>query len=186
MAAITSGELLFKLSIKTGSAGHSLAQSDVNASLGKYISTTQLSGTALNNLFDDISGAENAASEVNYRCAFIHNSNSANALTSAVLYLSGGDPAGGATVTIAVDTTAASALTSASAQALEGTTETAPGAGITGLTYSAPTTAGTGLSLGSIPAGSVKAFWVKRAATNSAAVSAETVTFAVQGDTGAL
>lgn len=185
MAAITSAEIKFRLSVKTGAAGNSTAGTPAG-SLGKYVSTTDLSGTALNNLFDDISGAENAASTVDYRCVFVYNTNTANALENAVLYLQGGDPAGGANVAIAVDTTATSAAGAAPAQALEATTETAPGAPITGLAYSAPTTSGTGLALGTIPAGNVKAFWVRRSATNSAAVNNETVTFAVTGDTGAL
>ena len=186
MSAITSGEILFKLSIKTGSAGNSAAQADPNASLGKYISTTQLSGTALNNLFDDVSGAENTAGTTDYRCFFVHNSNSSNALESAVVYLSGGDPAGGATVTIAVDDTAASAIGSSSAQAQTAASETSPGSGVTSLSYSAPSSAGSGLSLGDIPAGYCKAVWVKRVTSSVSAVSAETVPFAVSGDTGAL
>lgn len=185
MAAITSGEILFKLSTKTGSAGNQNSSTPAG-SLGKYISTTQLSGTALNNLFDDVTGAENTANTTDYRCFFVHNSNASNTLENAVVYLSGGDPAGGATVTIAVDSTAASAIGSASAQALEATTETAPGGSVTGLSYSAPSTAGTGLSLGNIAAGYCKAVWVKRNVNNTAAVSNETVTFAVTGDTGAL
>ena len=184
MAAIQNTEILFKLSVKTGSAGNSTGGTPAG-SLGKYISTTQLSGTALNNLFDDISGAENTADTVDYRCFFVHNSNAANTLENASVWLSGGDPAGGAIIAIAVDTTAASAIGSASAQALEATTETAPGAPITGLTYSTPTAAGS-LSLGNIPAGQCKAVWVRRTANHSAAVSNETVTFAVTGDTGAL
>ncbi|PVU81311.1 hypothetical protein DDP54_15520 (plasmid) [Cellulomonas sp. WB94] len=183
--AIVATDILFKLSIKTGAAGNASAQADPNASLGTYISTTQLSATALNNLFDDISGADNANSVVEYRCVFVHNAHATLPLTNAVLWLSGGDPAGGAVVTVAVDSTAASAIGSATAQALTATTETAPGAGVTGLAYSAPTTSGTGLALGTIGAGQCKAFWVKRAAANTAAVTAETVTFAVTGDTAA-
>ena len=180
--AIVPGEILFKLSVKTGAAGNATAGTPAG-SLGKYVSTTQLSGTALNNLFDDISGAENAASTTDYRCFFVHNSNATLALQNAVVYLQGGDPGGGATVAIATDNVAPSAVGSASAQAAEVANETtAPGAVSA---FSTPTTAGTGLSLGTIGAGQVKAVWVRRAATNSAAVSNETVTFAVTGDTAA-
>lgn len=183
MAAIVPGDLLFKLSIKTGAAGNAGASTPAG-SLGKYISTTQLSGTALNNLFDDVSGAENTAGTTDYRCFFVHNSNAANALENAVVYLQGGDPAGGSTVTIATDNIAASAIGSASAQAAEIATETTAPSGVSA--YSAPTTAGTGLALGNIPAGYCKAVWVKRVTSGAAAVSNETVTFAVTGDTGAL
>lgn len=60
MAAITSGEVLFKYSVKTGTAGNSTAGTAAG-SLGKYISTTAWAGGALNDLFDDVSGAENAS-----------------------------------------------------------------------------------------------------------------------------
>lgn len=180
--AIVAGDILFKLSTKSGAAGNSLAQGDPNASLGKYISTTAVSGTALNNLFDDVSGAENAASDVEYRCFFIHNNHGSLTYQNVVVYVSGGDPAGGANVAIGVDTTAASAIGSASAQALEVANEgTAPA----GVTFSTPTTVGTGLTVGNIPAGSCRAVWIRRSATNSAAVTAETVTIAVSGDTAA-
>ena len=183
MAAITAAEILFKLSITTGTAGNAAAQPNPNASLGRWVSTTQLSGTALNNLFDDVSGAENTAGTTDYRCVFVHNSNTANALQNAVLYLQGGDPAGGSTVTIAVDTTAPSALAATVAQAdtiaNENTAPTLVGA------FSAPTTAAAGLALGTIGIGQVKAFWVRRVTSGAAAVNAETVTFAVTGDTGA-
>lgn len=184
MAAIVASDIVFRYSVKTGSAGNSTA-STAAGSLGTYISTTAWAGGAANDLFDDITGAENAASTVDYRCIFVYNANTANALQNAVVYLSA-EVAGGASIAVAADTTAASALASASAQALTGTTETAPGAGITGLTYSSPTTAGAGVALGSIPAGQVKAFWVRRTAANTAALSADGVTLAVTGDTGSL
>lgn len=84
--AISDSDILFKLSIKTGSAGNSGAQSDVNASLGKYISTTQVTDNSLNNLFDNISGTENAASTVDYRCIFIHNAHATLTMLSPVVY----------------------------------------------------------------------------------------------------
>lgn len=184
MSAIVSTDVLFKYSVKTGAAGNSTASSAA-ASLGTYISTTQWTGGSANDLFDDISGAENAASTVDYRCIFIHNNNASNTYQNVVVYLSA-EVAGGASIAVAADTTAASAIGSASAQALTATTETAPGAGITGLTYSSPTTAGTGVALGNIPVGQCKAFWVRRTAANTAALSADGVTIACSGDTGSL
>lgn len=184
MAAIVAADLAFRYSTKLGAAGNSTASSAA-ASLGTWISTTAWAGGALNDLFDDITGAENAASTVDYRCVFVYNSNGANAYQNAVVYLSA-ETAGGANVTIAVDSTASSVLAAGTAQALTATTETAPGAGVTGLTYSAPTTAATGLALGTIASGSVKAIWIKRTATNSAALSSDGVTIAVSGDTGSL
>lgn len=181
MAAITAGEILFKYSTTAGAAGNANT-STAAGSLGKYISTTAWPDATTNGLFDDISGAENAASTVDYRCIFVHNSNSANALQNAVVYLSA-EVANGASIAVGADTTAASVLASGSAQAVTIANETTAPAGVT---FSSPTTSGTGVSLGSIPAGSVKAFWVRRTAANTAALSADGVTIAVTGDTGSL
>lgn len=184
MSAIISSEIKLKYSTSAGAAGNTTAGAAAT-SLGKYVSTTEWAGGAANDLFDDISGAENAASTVDYRCIVVHNTNGANALQNAVVYLSA-ETAGGASIAVAADPTAASAVGSAAAQALTGASETAPGVGVTGLAFSSPTTAGTGVALGSIPAGSVKAFWIRRTAANTAALSNDGVTIAVTGDTGSL
>lgn len=182
MSAITSGEILTKYSTTAGAAGNSGAGT-AGGSLGKYISTTPWAGGSANDLFDDISGAENAGSVVDYRCIFVHNSNGANALQNAVVYLSA-ETAGGASIAVAADSTATSALGASSAQALQVANETTAPAGP--LSFSSPTTAGAGVALGSIPAGQVKAFWVRRTAAASAALSNDGVTIAVTGDTGSL
>jgi hypothetical protein len=181
MAAITSGEILFKYSV-AAAAGNTTA-SAAGTSLGDQVSTTAWAGGSVNDLFDDISGSENAASTVDYRCIFVHNSNASNALQNAVVYISA-ETAGGASIAIATDNTAASALASGSTQAATIANETTAPSGVSA--FSSPTTAGTGLSLGSIPAGNVKAFWIRRTAANSAALSADGVTIAVTGDTGSL
>lgn len=179
MAAITSGEILYKYSV-SAAAGNTTAGTAAG-SLGDQISTTQIPDATLNALFDDVSGAENAASDVEYRCVFVHNSNASNALQNAAIWLSA-EVAGGASVAIGVDTTAASAIGSGAAQALTVADEsTAP----SGVSFSSPTTFGTGLSLGTIPAGQCKAVWFRRTATNSAALNNDGVTWSVQGDTAA-
>lgn len=177
--AITSSDILYKLSITSGSAGNSLSQSDPNASLGKYISTTEITDNTLNNLFDDVSGAENAASDVEYRCFFIHNAHASLAYQGASIYLSA-EVSGGASIAIGIDTTTASAIGSSSAQALEVTDEsTAP----SGVSFSSPTTTGGALSLGNIPAGQCRAVWVRRTAANTSPKNSDGVTLAVFGDT---
>lgn len=181
MSAIVAGEILFKYSV-AAAAGNTTASAPAT-SLGDQISTTAWAGGAANDLFDDISGAENAASTVDYRCIFVHNSNGANALQNAVVYLSA-ETAGGANIAIATDNIAASAIASGSPQAAAIANETTAPSGVSA--FSSPTTAGAGLALGNIPAGSCKAFWVRRTATNSSALSNDGVTIAVAGDTGSL
>lgn len=178
--AITATDVLFRLSTTAGAAGNAAAQADPNASLGKYLSTTDLAA-GTNTLFDNVSGTENAASDVEYRCLFVFNNHATLTAQAVVVYISA-EVAGGAVVAIAADTTAASAKGAAAAQALQVANEkTAPA----GLTFTAPTTAATGIALGDIPAGSCRAFWVRRTAANTVALDADGVTLAYSLDTAA-
>lgn len=179
--AITASDILIRLATTAGAAGNTTAQGSPAASLGKYVSTTDLT-TSLNGLFDDISGAENAASTVDYRCLFVLNNHATLDMQNAVAYLSA-EVAGGAGIALAVDSTAISAKGAAGAQALTIASETTAPAGP--LTFSSPTTVGTGLALGTIPAGSVKAIWVRRTAANSAALDADGFTLGIGCDTAA-
>lgn len=175
---IESSEILYKYSVKTGAAGNS--QSGTAAgSLGKYISTSQITTGQLNNLFDDITGDENAASDDEYRCIFVHNSDPALTLQSAKLWISS-EVGGGADCSIAVSGTAASAIGASAAQAEEIADEdTVP----TGPSFTAPTTKATGISVGDVAAGYCRGIWIKRLATNSAALNNDGVTVRVEGDT---
>ena len=128
MAAITAAEIMFKLSV-SAAAGNTTAGTPAT-SLGDQVSTTEVSAGALNNLFDDVGAAENAASEAEYRCFFVHNSNAANAYQNVVMWISS-EVAGGASIAIGVDTTAASAVGSGSAQALTVVDENTARAGVT-------------------------------------------------------
>lgn len=178
---IVTGDLLLKLSITTGVASNSNAQPNPNASLGKYISTSVIQDAFINNLFDNISGDENAASAVDYRCIFLHNAHASLPLQNAVVWISS-EVAGGANTAIGVDPAGNLALNGAGAQAATIANETTAPSGVT---FSSPTSKGTGLSLGNIAAGQVRAIWVKRSATNSAAINADGVTIRTEGDTAA-
>lgn len=182
MAAITSAEIKFKHSV-TAAAGNTTAQANPNNSLGDQISTSEWAGGVANDLFDDISGAENAASTVDYRCEFVDNTNTANTLVGTRVYISA-ETAGGASIAIGVDTTAASARGAATAQALTVANETTAPAGVT---FSSPTTLPTGILLGDLTtAAPVRAFWIRRTAANTAALSSDGVTLTAGGDTGSL
>jgi hypothetical protein len=176
--AIVAADILFKFSVKTGSAGNSTAGTAAG-SLGKYISTTEITDATLHNLFDVVSGDENAASEAEYRCIFIHNSHATLTLYDTVVWLSA-ETSGGAAIAIAVDGTAASAVGSAPAQADEVADEdTAP----SGESFSSPTTKATGLSIGDLAAGECRAIWVRRTAANTSAQDLDGVVLSFAGDT---
>lgn len=177
--SIVAADIKLKLSVVSGSAGNTTAGT-VGASLGKYISTTVITDGAANGLFPSITGAENAASQVDYACVFVHNSHATLTLTGTKVYVSA-QVANGASVAIAIDSTAASAVGSSSAQALQIASDTTAPAGP--LTFSTPTDTASALSLGDLTAGQVRAFWVRRTAANNAAVANDGATFTVFGDT---
>lgn len=180
--AIAASDILFKLSVKTGAAGNSTGGTPAG-SLGKYISTTAITDNTLNNLFDDISGDENAASDVEYRCIFVHNNHATLTWTGVKVWLSA-EVEGGAAIAIAIDDIEDSAIASESAQADEIADEsTAPGSGVG--SFSSPTDKANGLSLGDIAPGYCRAIWVKRTAANTVAVDNDGVTIKCEGDTSA-
>jgi hypothetical protein len=181
MAAITAAEIVFRYTTTAGAAGDSTAGTAAG-SLGKYASTTAWAGGVANDLFDDISGAENAASTSDYRGLALLNNNGFNAYQNAALYISA-EVAGGASVSIGADPAAASAKGSATAQMATIANETTAPAGVT---FTAPTTLGAAVALGSIPVANVKGFWIRRTAANTAALSADGATLTVSGDTGSL
>lgn len=178
---IVTSDLKIKLSIKTGTAGNQSAQADCNQSLGKYISQTEWLGGVLHDLFDVVTGSENAAGTVDYRCVFLHNNHASLTLENAVMWISA-ETAGGASYAIAVDSVAASLIGASSSQALFVANEnTAPAA----IVFSSPTSKGTGLALGDIAAGYCKAVWFRRTPANTGAVDNDSATISIEGDTAA-
>jgi hypothetical protein len=182
MAAIIASELVWRFTTTAGSAGDSTANTTVGTFLGKYAATSAWAGGGTNDLFADISGAQNAASQIDYAALAILNNNSANVAENGVVYISS-EVAGGASVAIGVDTTATSAKGSASAQLLTIANNTTAPAGVS---FSSPTTIGTGLALSNIPTSNVKGIWVRRTAANTSALSNDGCTLAVTVDTGSL
>lgn len=177
--AIVAGDLLFKFSV--AAAAGDTTGGTAATSLGDQISTTVITDATLNNLWDDITGAENAASEAEYRGIFIHNNHATLSLQNAVVWLSA-EVGGGAVAAISVDTTGITVKGSGTAQMKTIADEnTAPAT----QTFSAPTTKGTALTIGTIPAGSVCGIWIRRTAANTIAVTNDGVTIRVEGDTAA-
>lgn len=178
--AILSTDIVLRYSTASGSAGDTTAGTAAT-SLGKYVSTTVVTAGA-NGVFDDVSGAENAASTVDYRCIFVLNNHATLTATSVTVYASA-EVAGGASVALALDSIAASAKGSAPAQSATIASETTAPTGVGA--FSTPTTDGTGLAIGSLAPGQVKAIWVRRTAANSAALTGDGFTLAISFDTPA-
>ncbi|MDB6026307.1 MAG: hypothetical protein JWM68_2530 [Verrucomicrobiales bacterium] len=178
---IASTDILVFLSTTSGAAGNSIAQGNPNLSLGKYISTTQWTGGSLHDLFDVITGDENAASTVDYRCVFLRNAHVSLAALAPFAAWLASEVGGGASLAIGVDPAGASPIGQAGAQAaIIANENTAPA----GVTFTAPTTKSTGISLPApMAAGNCVAVWIRRTAANSAPIDADGATLQCDCDT---
>lgn len=177
---ITNTDVLLKYSTQAGSAGNTQGSSAA-VSLGGRISTTLVSSNSVNNVFDDITGAQNAISQVDYRCLFVHNSHATLTMLNTIAYIAA-EVAGATTIALAADQIAPSPIGQTAAQASTIPTDvTAP----VGMTFTSPTTPETAVALGNIPAGYCKAIWIKRAAGNTTAVNSDGFSLQISSDTAA-
>lgn len=178
---IASSDIVFRYSTTAGSAGDSTAGTGAG-SLGKYAANNAITTAVLNNLWDDVTGAEASAGDVEYRCVFILNNHATLTLINPNIYITS-QTAGGGTIDIGLDTTAISAKGSATAQAVTIANEaTAP----SGVTFSSPTS-GSPLALGAdLAPGQVKGIWIRRTVTAGAsAVNPDGAIIGWGGDTNA-
>jgi hypothetical protein len=180
MSAITTGEIKFYLTESVGPGNNTT--STPSGSLGGFISTSQWTGGTINDLFDDVTGDENAASNIEYRCVAIRNTNSTNTAQSFVVWVSA-EVSGGTSVAIAVDSHPDSIITDSNHQAVTIINEdTAPDPLPT---FSTPTTKGTGLPVGDIAPGYCRMIWIRRTAANSSAKDGDGFTLSWACDTAA-
>lgn len=164
---IASSDIIYRLS---GGA----ANSDPNAALGGAKSSTAVSSTPANNIFDDVSSAESVAGDTEYRCIYVHNNHGTLTLQNARVF-------------IPTNTTGNRIAVGAGTSAINGTEQTVAneGAAPTSVTFSQPTNYAGGVALGDIPAGQHKAVWFRRVIPTTAGASNDSWTYEVQGDTAA-
>lgn len=153
------------------------SNTDPNAALGGARST-QAGGivpTSLtaNSLFDDVTGAEEQAGDTEYRCVYVRNSGDV-AAQNTVIWLSANTADADTTIDIGLGTSAVDGTEQTVANE-----NTAPSS----VTFSAPSTEGGGLSIGTLNASSHKAVWLRRTVNATAGASNDTFTFAAAFDT---
>lgn len=152
----------------SGGAGNT----DPNASLGGAISSTELVDNTSHNLFDNVSGAESLAGDVEYRAIFVKNTHATLTLYGAKIFISANTDSPDTEVGISVATEVGSPIQSI---ANEGT---AP----TGQAFSLADGEANGLSLGDIDPGEIIGIWLKRTVLSSAEASNDSVSIDVVGD----
>jgi hypothetical protein len=161
---IVAGDIHYRLSGGAANSDHSL-------SLGGAKSSVQVTPASL---FDDVSGAESAAGDIEYRCVYVHNAHATLALQNAVVWIQTNTPSASTTIDIAL-----------AGEGLNGTAETVANENTApvGESFSAAANKGAGLNLGNIPAGQHYAVWIRRTVTAAAAAAADSFTIRVEGDT---
>lgn len=167
--AIVSTDLVYRLS---GGAGNTSPAAALGGAMGTAAGAI-ITSAAANNLFDDVSGAESSAGDVEYRCFYVQNTHGSLTLQNAVVWIESLTNSAQTEFDLALSGSAVGAA--AETVANESTAPSGP-------TFSRPTTKGAGLAIGDIPAGSFKAIWVKRTVTAGATAVSDSGAIRVEGD----
>lgn len=174
--AITSSDIVKRMSV-VAAAGDTTASSPA-ASLGDQVSTSVITTAILDNLFDDVSVAQSAAGDTDYRCLFLLNNHATLTLQAATVSVLS-QTSGGASVSIALDNIGPVAKGSASPQAATIGAEGSAPAGV-GAFGAGP------LTIGDMAPGQVKAVWVRRiTAPGAGPVTPDGTVLRVSGGTNA-
>lgn len=131
-------------------------------SIGGIKSGTAMS-SATDGLFDAVSAAQATAGLIEYRCIYLHNANAVDTMTNARLWIAANTPLAGTTLDVGVAVAAVNATETAIAS---------EGVAPAGVVFSAPSTAATGLALGTLPVGQHRALWLRRTVTAGSLASA--------------
>lgn len=145
-----------------------------NNALGGVMSSTDIVDATSDNLFDDVSGAEATAGDVEYRGFYVLNNHGSLSLSNAKIYIS--------TLTSSADTELDIGLATEAVNVDMGTIaneSTAP----SGVTFSRPTDYTGGLAIGTLAAGARKGVWVRRTVSAAASPASDSGTLKLEGDT---
>ena len=164
-------EMIFRFSGGTSNTDKDLSYG------GDMSSTAGPTDNTLHNLFDRVSGAENAANTDEVRCLYILNTDASITAENVRLWVESETTHTGEDVEIALDLAG-----------LNGTADTVTDA------YTLPSPpvswtdasgVGSAIAVGNIPAGQKYAFWIKRNTNNAAAYNDYTTVLKIDWDTAA-
>lgn len=163
-------EVQYLLSAPNASAGYASPGSVYNSN-GMYCSTTQVNlSVALNNLFPDLTGPQNAAQQIDYQCVFMYNSDETDTMVSPTVWI----PSSSVTSSviawaIGLDPTGVSAYNTDDEQAL---LISSPYIAPPGINWRGPSVSvAGGVSAGNIGPGQVCPVWIRRTATGNPGTS---------------
>lgn len=135
------------------------SNTDPNLSLGDEVSSTEVSSTPLNNLFDNVTAAERTSGIEDYRCLYIKNEHPTSPLIGARIYVSTQTPASDTVVAIALDPEGIGDGSSTGVAEIIPDEVTAP----VNAVFAPPNNSyATALVIGDMDPGECQAIWVKR------------------------
>lgn len=168
--AIVAGDIEFRLS---GGA----AESDPNLSLGGVISSVQIAAASVENLFDNVTGAESTPGDTEYRGFYVINDHGSLTWQDVGCWISTETPSADSLINLALADEAVNVTMDTIANE-----STAP----SGPSFTHITTEGTRLVIGNMPFSEFKGIWVERViASTAAAVDADAAIMTFKGDTAA-
>jgi hypothetical protein len=144
------------------------SNSNPNNSIGGIISSSEVSTTVMNNLFDNVSDAEAVAGDVEYRCIYLSNENATDTLNAAAVFIQSNTPSGDSAIAIGLDPAGIGNGSTTGVAATPANENTAPA----GVTFSTPSDSGSALAIGTLDAGEVQAIWIRRTISAAAASAA--------------
>lgn len=148
------------------------ANSDPTLSLGGVLSSVEIPG-GQGNLFANIGTAERGSGSVKYRCFYFVNEHPTETLANAVVYIASQTPSPGTDIALGLDP----AGVGGGAASIPDE-DTAPA----GVAFSAPSTAGAGLSVGNLAPGASIAVWLRRTTNaGTAPLAADPFTITITG-----
>ena len=149
---------------------------DPNAALGGVISSTAVTDNTINNVWDNVSGDETSAGDVEYRCVYIRNSHATLTAYSTKIWIDTNTTSASTTIDIGLGSSAVNGTEQTVANE-----SSAPSA----VSFTEPGV-GTELSIGDIPATQHKAVWIRRTVTAAgSATDDDTYILKVSCDTNA-
>src|SRR3990170_2746083 len=136
-----------------------------NAALGGIMSADELNDDVPRNLFDDVTGGEAAAGDVEYRCYYVRNNHATDTASVVRVYITQDTPSAGTELDIGLDPAGVGNGTTTGVAVVIANEGATP----FGVNFSHPTTFALGLDISSLGPGQAQAVWVRRTVTASAA-----------------
>jgi hypothetical protein len=173
---IAETDLIWRLS---GGASNTSAAAALGGAMSTVAGGIITKTKTFNSIFDDISGAESAAGDIEYRCIYIHNEHATLTLSSAKVWIETNVENAKDMIDIGLDLSGKDGTADTIADE-----STAPDPAVT---FAHDCTAyASGLALGDLAAGEGYAIWIRRTITaGMTADDDENFTLKVQGDTAA-